>query len=327
MISYPPSVSLARLNTPIETLQNYFPGDSGYKIWLKRDDLTGIELSGNKIRKLEFLLEEARSRKATHVITCGGLYSNHCRATAFAARKIGLEVVLVLRGETPAVAQGNFFLDQLCGARIEYVTPEEYQNVDDFMESYAQKHQGSYYIIPEGGSNDIGAWGYVRCYEEILQQSRENNLEIDTVVVATGSGGTHAGLLLGKILTGAKVDVISVNVCDSARFFQDKINTILTEFCHKNKLELKWQAEDIKIVDGYVGDGYGLIDEHVVELIRRFSQKMGIVIDPVYGAKAFAGFEDLILQRKLSGRNILFIHTGGIFGVFPYWEKFMSSKC
>jgi D-cysteine desulfhydrase len=323
MIEYPTSLNLARLNTPLESLNAYFKDIYGYNIWLKRDDLTGIELSGNKIRKLDFLLKDALNKNATHVITCGGLYSNHCRATAFAACKIGLKAVLILRGESPDSLQGNYFLNQICGAKIEFITPQEYQNVDEFMRSYASHHVGNFYIIPEGGSNEIGAWGYVRCFEEILKQSSENNLDIEMIVVATGSGGTHAGLLLGKLLTNSSIEVLSVNVCDSAKYFRNKIHTILQNFCIQNKYGLHWDIDDIKILDGYVGDGYGLIGKREVALIKKFAAKTGIILDPVYGAKAFAGFEESIQQKKMQSKNIVFIHTGGIFGVFPYWDKFL----
>lgn len=325
-ISYPSHLTLTRANTPIIPLNRYTSYLKDYQIWLKRDDLTGVELSGNKVRKLDFLAQEALDQNSTHLITCGGLHSNHCRTTAYIGIQNGLKVVLVLRGEKPHIAYGNYFLDRLCGAHIEFITPETYVRVESYMKEYAENNKGSYYIIPEGGSNPVGAWGYVKCYHEILEQNQKKGLDLDTIVVATGSGGTHAGLLLGKLLTGGKINIISINVCDSAVFFKRKINKIMEEFCRKYSYSLSWSQQDIRIVDGFVGEGYGLISEKEVNLIKSIASTEGVVIDPVYGAKAFLGMEDQLKKGILPGNNILFIHTGGIFGTFPLWKKFLTPQ-
>ncbi len=321
-VPYPEHLNLARIPTPIVPLNHVFGTLENYNVYMKRDDMTGVELSGNKIRKLDFLIRDAMDKQATHLITCGGLHSNHCRATAFAGIRQGLNVVLFLRGEKPDVYHGNYFLNHLAGVTIEYINAEQYKEVDALMSDYARSHKGSYYIIPEGGSNEIGAWGYVRCYSEIVSQVDEMNLKIDTIVVATGSGGTHAGLLLGKYLTGGAIDVVSVNVCDSAAFFKEKISTVMEKFASRYSIPLSRKAGDIHIIDGFVGGGYGIISNSEVSVIETCAKTEGIILDPVYGAKAFAGMTDHLYNGKLPGRDILFIHTGGIFGIFPYWEKF-----
>ena len=170
----PDSLHLALRNTPITPLQVFSARFPEYNIWIKRDDLTGIELSGNKVRKLDFLIADALQKNAGHIVTCGGIQSNHCRTAAFMAVKTGLKCTLFLRGEPQTRADGNLFLDQLTGARIEYVTAETYRNIDTVMQEYADKLQSAgetAAIIPEGGSNALGAWGYISCYQEILQQT------------------------------------------------------------------------------------------------------------------------------------------------------------
>jgi D-cysteine desulfhydrase len=181
----------------------------------------------------------------------------------------------------------------------------------------AQQKGSNCYIIPEGGSNATGAWGYVSCFQEIVEQLNRFHMHVDAVVVATGSGGTHAGLLIGKKLLASAIDIISINVCDSADFFKQKLHQIFTEFETKYEVKLGFKDQDIHIVDGFVGAGYGLIYPEIVEIIAKLSRTEGIVLDPVYSAKAFYGLTKMIENREFTGKNILFIHTGGIFGVFP----------
>jgi len=325
-ISYPDSLTFSLRYTPIQYLKNISSQYAPYRLWIKRDDLTGIELSGNKVRKLDFLLHEAIAQDCKHIFTCGGLQSNHCRATAFMGAKLGMKCRLYLRGEKPAMPAGNYFLDFLSGAEIEFVTPEEYQRIDQIMSNDAGRLRDrgeNVYIVPEGGSNATGVWGYIRCFQEIEEQIRERRLNIDVIIVATGSGGTHAGLLIGKILLASSIEVVSVNVCDNAVFFKQKISQIIDEFKRKYRIEIDIEADEIKIIDGYVGAGYGLIGVDEVELIKHFARNEGIILDPVYGAKAFYGLQTMLTDKKLAGKNILFIHTGGIFGVFPLADQFL----
>jgi D-cysteine desulfhydrase len=317
MLPFPTSLNLTLPNTPIIEIS---PKNNS-RLWLKRDDLTGIELSGNKIRKLDFLIQEAIETNSEGIITCGGLQSNHCRASAYAAARVGLKSILYLRGYPEEQPSGNHFLSLLTGATIYYVTADEYLGIDSLMSKKSDelsKEGRSYYVIPEGGSNEIGAWGYIKCFCEILDQIKDQNLKIDAIVVSTGSGGTHAGLLLGKILTGSTIDVLSVNVCDDADFFKNKILDIMKRFEQKYQFPLKTQKGHIHIYDGFAGEGYGLITDKEVAIIKKFIKNEGIVLDPVYTAKAYLGLEQLIEKGIIDYNNILFIHTGGIFGVFPH---------
>lgn len=315
-LAFPENLAVTLRPTPVQYLKNTSDRNQPYHLWIKRDDLTGMELSGNKVRKLDFLLKEALDQECSYVFTCGGLQSNHCRATAFMAARLGLKCRLFLRGARPAEPTGNYLLDLLSGAEIEFVTSEEYRQIDGLM-SAAAKGSGGVYIVPEGGSNATGAWGYISCFAEIMRQIRDQDLSIDTIAVATGSGGTHAGLLIGKILMASDIEVVSVNVCDDAGYFRHKILQIIDEFRRKYAISIEVDAGEIRIIDGFVGAGYGLIGADEADLIKRFGREEGIILDPVYGVKAFKGLEASLSDRKLTGENILFIHTGGIFGIFP----------
>jgi D-cysteine desulfhydrase len=324
-ITYPESLTFTLRNTPIQYLSRTSERLAPHRLWLKRDDLTGLELSGNKVRKLDFLMQEALEAMSTSVFTCGGIQSNHCRATAFMAARLGLKCRLYLRGEKPEHLSGNHFLDLLAGAQIIYVSAETYQNIDRLMADDAAllNQQGEkVFVIPEGGSNATGVWGYIRCFDEIVRQTRDQDLEIDTIVVATGSGGTHAGLLIGKILHSSPIGIVSVNVCDNALYFENKIIRITEEFSLKYKIRFQVAKDDIRIIDGFVGEGYGIAGQREIELIKRIGKEEGLILDPVYGAKAFSGLEYAVRDGKISGEQILFIHTGGIFGLFPSANRF-----
>lgn len=323
-MKYPAHLQMSRLPTPIVPARRFFNKYSDYNFWIKRDDLSGLELSGNKVRKLEFLLQEALDRGAGRIITCGGVQSNHCRTAVFMAAQLGLKISLVLRGNAEEAPTGNYFLNRLAGADIRFVNEEEYKNAETIMEHIAEQASEPCYIIPEGGSNETGVWGYVKCYEEILAQSRQSGQNYDTVVTATGSGGTHAGLLLGRLLSGGGPQVLSVNVCDDAPFFENKIKDIFSSFTNKYKYKLNLKPKDIRIVDGFTGAGYGKIGREEQNLIRDFAREEGLLIDPVYGAKALRGLIHLAEEKQLPGKDILFIHTGGAFGLFPHADMLLE---
>jgi D-cysteine desulfhydrase len=324
-ISYPPSLNLTRKNTPIIVSKDLTERFKEYNIWLKRDDLTGMELSGNKVRKLDYLIQDALNQGANHIITCGGIQSNHCRTTAYMAKKLDLECTLFLRGVPPQVSTGNYFLNQLVEADIIFVTPNEYQQIENTMAECQKKSEEDgrkSYIIPEGGSNEIGVWGYINCFHEIMIQIEQDSLPIESIVVATGSGGTHAGLLLGALITKSAIDISSVNVCDNADFFCNKIFRIIQNFKKSYGYQLSLSLEDIHIHDGFVGEGYGKSATKELNLIKRVAKTDGIILDPVYTVKAYLGLENLLANNQLNSKNILFIHTGGIFSLFSYSNEF-----
>jgi len=321
MLTYPPAIKLAQLPTPIEKLSQLTARLEGPEIYIKRDDYTGIAETGNKVRKLEFILAEAQRLKSSHLITCGGYQSNHARTTAVLAARLGLGCHLVLRNGMSSAMEGNLFLSRLVGAEIQQVTPEEYMHVNDIMQGVAldiKSKGGKAYIIPEGGSNEFGVLGYVRAMEEMDKQLKERSISIQHMVVPVGSGGTYAGLLLGKYLFDLPVAVHGINVCDNEAYFTNKISKLIDKVCKRFSLDLKSAKKEISIIDGYVGKGYGLSSQNEIELIKQVAQKDGIILDPVYTGKAMHGLIDQIRQGRFKpGEKVLFLHTGGIFGLFP----------
>ena len=314
---------LAQIPTPIELWQlSELP--EKYTLWLKIDDQTGGTTSGNKIRKLEFLLADAIQKRADSTITAGGIQSNHCRTTALASTRLGLKPFLFLRTENPRAVEeliGNLLLDHLASAEIIPISPSQYARRAELSRELAdelQKEGRSPYIIPEGGSNGLGAWGYIEAVREIAVQTAQMGIQISDLVFACGSGGTAAGIALGSALSGAPWRVHAINVCDDANYFYRVVNQILKE------LGSNLPAEDIlDIIDGYKGLGYAKSTREELEFIVRTSVETGIILDPVYTGKAAFG-----LLRELSrnpdrfqGRDILFIHTGGVFGLYDKLEK------
>lgn len=288
-------------------------------MWIKRDDLTGMALSGNKVRKLEFLLAQAKQNGCDIILTCGGIQSNHARASAVAARQLGMDSVLFLRtadtARDPGLT-GNLLIDRLVGAELKLITPEQYRLRDVIMEEHAEALRAAGrrpYVIPEGGSNALGSWGYLEAVREWGAQSAELDVAFDDVVFACGSGGTAAGLALGVHLAGLPTTVHAVNVCNDAETFYARINSILTELGSKDA------AEDLlEILDGHVGRGYALSTDEELRYIRDVARSTGILLDPVYTGKALYGLsrEWQANPDRFRGRRILFLHTGGVFGLY-----------
>ncbi|MFQ5629921.1 MAG: D-cysteine desulfhydrase family protein [bacterium] len=320
-IKLPPKLNFAVLPTPIQYLPKISEAFGGPDIYIKRDDLTGIGLTGNKIRKLEFLFAEAKARSADIVITCGGAQSNHARATAIAAAKAGLQCHLVLRTMNSKSLDGNLFLDRLVDAEINFITEAEYDEVDAIMANMAKEYEQQgrkTYVIPEGGSNALGAYGYVAAIEEIEAQIREQGIGIDSIFLAIGSGGTHAGLLLGTKIHNVKWNIIGANVCDDAPYFVRQIGGIISAWKKKYAPALGVEKKEIQIIDGYVGKGYGLSSREELETIKQVARLEGILLDPVYTGKAMFCLKDQIRQGRIDKKSkVLFLHTGGIFGLFP----------
>jgi len=325
---YPKRLKLALTPTPLQFMPRLTAELGGPQIWFKRDDLTGATLSGNKIRKLEFSLAEALKLRADVVITAGGTQSNHCRATALCCAQLGLECHLVLRGEPEVPADGNLLLDHLAGARCSFYPREVYSSrrleiVAELTEKYAAQGKKAYWI-PLGASNAVGSWGYIRAYQELMEQAARATVKIDHVVSAVGSGGTLTGLIAGKALLGDKRPQIwGVNVCDDAAYFQNEIRGILDELKENYGLGLKEKNTPIQIIDGYVGEGYAIPYAEEVESVRMAAAIEGQVLDPVYTGKAFWGLREEIRKGRFGKKDrVVFLHTGGVFGLFPTRQLF-----
>lgn len=317
-------ISLANLPTKIEKL-NYTSKKFNKNIFIKRDDQTGTELGGNKVRKLEFALAEALAQGADTIITCGGTQSNHARATAAAAAKLGLKSILILSSDEKTPIDGNYLLDMLFGAEVRFISSYDYTNnislimQDTLKELSKNGHTG--YIIPTGASNGIGTFGYFDAIKEISKQEELLGINFDTICCTVGSGGTYAGLCLGNKMLNLDKNIVGFNICSDREHFVSEIIEISKEFYSYLKEDNALLEEDIKIIDGNVGRGYALSTAEELEFLNSFAKNEGIVLDPVYTSKAMKGIYSELENPKTSylskSNNILFIHTGGIFGLFP----------
>ena len=323
----PPRITLARTPTPLERLP-HTSRETGVEIYIKRDDLTGMALSGNKIRKLEFILADARAQGADTILTCGGEQSNHARATAIAAAKLGLACRLILRTADPSAPPeptGNILLERMAGAQIVWITPEEYRQREIIYqrEEALLRQQGRKPCsIPEGASSPLGAWGYIRAMAELaddMSRLPDGLRRRTTIVVAAGSGGTAAGLILGARLIGLEAQIAAINVCDDRGYFLEAIGRICEDCIAAYGLGIPFNRErDIDIRDGYVGRGYALSRPEELALMADLARREGLFLDPVYTGKAFFGMlQELQRSPRGFGERIIFIHTGGLFGLFP----------
>ncbi|MCK4527400.1 D-cysteine desulfhydrase family protein [candidate division WOR-3 bacterium] len=314
-IEYPKRIPIANLPTKIERLNTLSKILDGPDIYIKRDDLTGCVTSGNKIRKLEFVLADALDHNADTLITCGWINSNHVRATAVVAAKFGLQSILVLRGKEPPILQGNLFLDKLVGAEIRYLSPMEYEKrkeiMEDIVDSLRKKNRVGY-SIPTGATYPTGVWGYIMAAEEIKDQMPD----LDAIITPVGSGGTYAGLFIGKKLFNLKPTIYGINVERDKEYYKRRIASVIEEWNKSFNQSISFSPEEIEIIDGYQGKGYSEFGEEEIDVIKRLARLEGIILDPVYTGKAMRGLIQEIRNNRFNRKEkILFIHTGGIFGL------------
>jgi D-cysteine desulfhydrase len=324
----PARISLARLPTPLELLSR-LSAAHGTRIWIKRDDLTDTVASGNKIRKLEYSIGQALAEEADVLVTWGGVQSNHCRATAALAARLGLKSHLVLRGREPKEKDGNLLIDNLVGAEITFAPLERYKEMDqtysDLQTEYARQGLKTY-RIPVGASDEIGLWGYISCANELKQDFEAAGISPEAIVSATGSGGTLAGLILGNALHDLNTQVFAFNVCDDEAYFKRKVSEDFALWRDRYDSDLDIDQLPINVIDGYVGPGYGRATPEVFETIREVARLEGIVLDPVYTGKAFNAMLKEIKSGRFEGlSDIVFIHTGGMLGLFPQKQELFET--
>jgi D-cysteine desulfhydrase len=323
----PEKLQISNLPTKIEKLERLSKALGGPDIFVKRDDQTGSEWSGNKVRKLEYAVKEALVRGSNLLITCGGNQSNHCRATAAVAARLGLKCSLLLRGSADSSLEGNLLLDKLLGAEIRFITPEDYsaRRNEIMQEMAAEKAKQGFtpYIIPEGASNGIGSFGYFNAFKEIAEQEKQMGIAFDAIAIAVGSGGTYSGLLLAKQVLGHKAELLGFLVGGSTAYFETAIRDIFKEFLPYTKTELIPDPKNMQLIDGYIGRGYGLNTSEELDFIKYLAQLEGIIFDNVYTGKAIYGLVSDIRSGKYKNmKNILFIHTGGLFELFSQSKIF-----
>lgn len=324
-----PRRHLAHLPTPLEPLPRLSRHLGGPNLWIKRDDCTGLSSGGNKTRKLEFLIADAEANGADTVITQGATQSNHARQTAAAACKVGMDCHILLEDRTgsddPAYNySGNVFLDQLHGATVEKRAGGSNMNAE--MEAVAERLRSEGripYIIPGGGSNAIGALGYVNAGLELVTQANEMGLRIDHLVHATGSAGTQAGLVAGLVGARTGIPVYGVSVRAPQEAQENNVFALAEQVADTLGIAGAVSRADVVANGDYVGGGYGVPTDGMVEALELLARLEGILLDPVYSGKGMAGLIDLIRKQRFdSNENVVFLHTGGSVALFGYLDAF-----
>jgi D-cysteine desulfhydrase family pyridoxal phosphate-dependent enzyme len=300
---------------------------AGPRLYVKRDDQTGLAGGGNKARKLEFSVAEALRRGADTIITVGGVQSNHCRQTAAAAARCGLRCIVVLRGNAPAAANGNLLLDHLLGAQVVFSGDRTREAVaeDAIKEQQAAGHRP--YFIPVGASNEIGAAGFVAAIEELDRQFKEQHLNVDRVVFASSSFGTQAGLCVGAKATRFTPQIVAIAIDSSRAELQAGVAAIADATVRRLGLTLSVSPDEVTAYDGYLGAGYAVMGEPEREAISLVARTEGILLDPVYTGRAMAGLIDLIRKGEFGkDETIVFWHTGGSTALFAYAEQLLEGE-
>ena len=321
---FPQRVSLAFLPTPIEPLDRLSNHLGGPEIWIKRDDQTGLATGGNKSRKLEFLVADALAQGADHLVTTGAPQSNHCRQTIAAAARYGLGCSVVLRGTKPNTATGNLLLDQLLGGHVYWTDKQDCNETIASIMADLRSIGRRPYLIPLGGSNVIGATGYVLAMRELLDQLAENHLNFDFVVFASSSGGTQAGVVLGARAFGYRGAILGISVDHSAEALKTQVAALATATATHLGLGTLSLADQVDVNDDYVGEGYAMVGETEREAIRLLAQLEGLLLDPVYTGRAFGGLIDLIRWGAFThSQRVLFWHTGGTAALPAFADKLL----
>ena len=317
--------------TPIEKLENFSKALGGPTIYIKRDDLLGLTSGGNKTRKLEFLMADAIAKGADTILTCGAVQSNHCRLTLAAAVKEGLKCQLILeervKGSYKPEGSGNNFLFNLLGVEDTFVVPGGTDMMGE-LEKLATKLNAEGrkpYIVPGGGSNPIGSTGYVACAEEIMAQLFDKGINIDHMVIPSGSAGTHAGIITGLVGVNANIPVIGVSVNRNKELQTNAVWNLAKATAERVGVAAEITKDMIQVTDEYVGPGYSVPSDEMVEAVQLLARTEGILLDPVYTGKVMAGLIGMVRKGKFKKEdNILFLHTGGSPALYAYEETVLK---
>ena len=320
-----PHLKFAHLPTPIEAMPRLSEILGGPRLLVKRDDQTGLAFGGNKTRKLEFLIADAQTQGAQMLITAGAVQSNHCRQTAAAAARFGFECTLVLTGDPPVQVSGNLLLDYLFGAKFVWTKKDQREAMLQRIFDQAQRQGHKPYLVPYGGSNTIGARGYVYAVEELLSQidprCLRDTVSLDWIVFASSSGGTQAGLVLGARLFGYKGKILGISVDEPEQVLQDRVAKLASETAESLGKRIEFSPDEILVNAAYSTAGYGVLTEAERDAIHLFARYEGLLLDPVYTGRAAAGMIDLIRKGFFKkDETVLFWHTGGTTALFA--EKY-----
>ena len=317
-----PRVELAHLPTPIEPLERFGRMLGGPRIWIKRDDQTGLATGGNKARKLEFLIGDAVAQGADTLITTGGPQSNHARQTAAAAARCGLRAVLALTGRAPAHPSGNLLQDNLLGAEIRWLGDIDWSELPLRLEEIAEgEREAGYhpYLVPLGGSSPIGALGYVAAMQELMAQSADRGLAFDRIVFGTSSGGTQAGILIGAEVFGFDGQVTGISIAKAESDVKKRLSRLVPQTLRLLGRSNRISSRRIEIVDRYLGAGYAIVGDVEREAVRMLATHEGILVGPVYTGRALAAMIDMIRRGEIAAEEkVLFWHTGDTAALFAF---------
>jgi D-cysteine desulfhydrase len=320
--NYPDRIHIAHLPTPLERMERLSKHLNGPDLYIKRDDQTGLATGGNKTRKLEFLVADALAQGCDHLITTGAPQSNHCRQTAAAAARAGLGCTLVLKGSKPAQETGNFLLDELLGAHVYWTGDRDRAAVIAEAAAELQAMGRKPYVIPLGGSNVMGATGYVLAMQELMEQLAAQHINVDFIVFASSSGGTQAGLVVGAEVYGFYGHILGISVDSPAEELKMQAAALATATATHLGLGMLPLAERVEVNDDYLGGGYAIVGKTEREAIKMVAQLEGILLDPVYTGRAMGGLIDLIRWGAFTrGQSVLFWHTGGTAALPAFADK------
>ena len=321
-MNYPARVALGHFPTLIEKLPRLSEQLGGPTLYVKRDDQTGLATGGNKVRKLEFLFAEALAQQCDHVVTLGGPQSNHVRQTAAAAAQLGIKCSLVLRGVAPARRLGNLLLDELLGARIHWSGTRTREAVAEEVMADLRQSGAKPYLIPVGGSNALGALGYTVAMSEAIDQLAAQKIAIDAMVFASSSAGTQAGMVLGAALRGFSGRVLGISIDSPAAELEGRVAEIAVSAGRLTNSGLNREQLRVEVNANYLGGGYSVVGDLERDAIRAVARTEGLLLDPVYTARAMGGLIDLIRRGEFSkGQNVLFWHTGGVAALSAFAES------
>lgn len=323
LFSQLPKISLGFFPTPLTELKRFAKNLNGPRIFIKRDDLSGLAFGGNKTRKLEFLIADALKLGCDTIITAGAAQSNHCRQTAAAAAACGLECHLALGGRSPETLEGNLLLDDLLGAKIHWTgllrKGETIPDIVNELTSLGKKP----YVIPYGGSNEIGATGFIEAIKELQIQLDSLGFSISHIIFPSSSGGTHSGMMIGNSMFAQnRFKLIGIGIDKEEAGdgpFDEHVIRLANSTCVKLNLDVKYTLNNVIIRNEYLGDGYGVVGDLERRAIRLLAETEGILVDPVYTGRALGGMINMIEKKEFSSDDmVLFWHTGGNPALFPY---------